>query len=83
MIPTMFSDYVCGEMDGTILERLFGRVETLDGSRALEIDLEEKIVDQKLKELRAKDASEKETRRVLKETWGLQRYVLNHINMHV
>ncbi|TKY67085.1 Fatty acyl-CoA reductase 3 [Spatholobus suberectus] len=59
--------YVCGEGEGLILEKPYHLGESLNGMRGLDIYEEEKVVRDKLSELRQLGASESETKEVMKD----------------
>ncbi|XP_057456000.1 fatty acyl-CoA reductase 3-like [Lotus japonicus] len=59
--------YVCGEEEGLILERPYHLGESLNGVPGLDIDAEEKVVRDKLVELRQVGASEDEIKGVMKD----------------
>ncbi|CAI9105584.1 OLC1v1004534C2 [Oldenlandia corymbosa var. corymbosa] len=64
--------YVSGEKEGLILETPYRMGETLNGTTGLDIDYEKKIIDEKLKELRAENATEQDIKLVMKDL-GIQR----------
>ncbi|KAM1100211.1 hypothetical protein FF1_006660 [Malus domestica] len=66
--------YVCGEKDGLLLENPYRMGETLNGTTGLDIDNEIRLLQEKLKELRAEEASEQAITLALKD-FGLQRFV--------
>ncbi|XP_060217186.1 fatty acyl-CoA reductase 3-like [Lycium barbarum] len=51
---------VCGEKEGLILEKPLNYGETLNGSSRLDIDVEKKLVEETLKDLQDRNATEKE-----------------------
>ncbi|KAJ8568464.1 hypothetical protein K7X08_027997 [Anisodus acutangulus] len=64
--------YVCGEKEGLMLEKEYNMGETLNGTLGLDIEAEKKVMDQTLKQLKAKNASEKSITTTMKEL-GLER----------
>ncbi|KAM1394026.1 hypothetical protein ACFX1Q_029944 [Malus domestica] len=66
--------YVCGEKEGLLLENPYHMGETLNGTTGLDIDNEIRLVHEKLKELRAEEASERAITLALKD-FGLKRFV--------
>ncbi|XVF05199.1 hypothetical protein REPUB_Repub05bG0151300 [Reevesia pubescens] len=64
--------YVSGERSGLILENSYSMGETLNGVSGLDINIERKIVEEKLDELRLQGASEKEITRAMKDL-GIER----------
>lgn len=70
----MISAYVCGEKEGLLLENPYHMGETLNGTTGLDIDNEIRLVHEKLKELRAEEASERAITLALKD-FGLKRFV--------
>ncbi|KAE8720805.1 putative fatty acyl-CoA reductase 5 [Hibiscus syriacus] len=64
--------YVSGERAGLILENPYSMGETLNGVSGLDVDVEKKIIEQKLNELRAQGASDTEISRAMKDL-GIQR----------
>lgn len=67
-----FSAYVCGEKEGLMLEKPYYMGETLNGTLGLDIEAEKKVMDEKLKQLKAENASEKSITTAMKEL-GLER----------
>ncbi|XP_019453889.1 PREDICTED: alcohol-forming fatty acyl-CoA reductase-like [Lupinus angustifolius] len=59
--------YVCGEGEGLILEKPYHVVDSLNGVPGLDIDVEEKVVLDKLGELQKQGATEKEIKMVMKD----------------
>ncbi|XP_039048615.1 alcohol-forming fatty acyl-CoA reductase-like [Hibiscus syriacus] len=64
--------YVSGERTGLMLENPYSMGETLNGVSGLDINVEKKIIEQKLNELRVQGASDKEITRAMKDL-GIQR----------
>ncbi|KAA8544229.1 hypothetical protein F0562_022241 [Nyssa sinensis] len=64
--------YVSGEKEGLIQENPYYMGETLNGTSGLDIDVEKKVVEERLSELQAEGATEKEIRRAMKDL-GIQR----------
>lgn len=69
-----FLAYVCGERSGLIVEKPFAMGETLNGKNKVDIDVEMRLVDQKLKQLKKLGYSEEETKQAMKDL-GLKRFV--------
>ncbi|TQD73638.1 hypothetical protein C1H46_040827 [Malus baccata] len=67
--------YVCGEKEGLLLENPYRMGETLNGTTGLDIDNEIRLLQEKLKELRAEEASEQAITLALKD-FGLQRAIV-------
>ncbi|WRX32116.1 Fatty acyl-coenzyme A reductase [Theobroma cacao] len=64
--------YVSGERSGLILENSYNMGETLNGVSGLDINIEKKVVEEKLDELRSQGASEKEITQAMKDL-GIER----------
>ncbi|CAN4107246.1 unnamed protein product [Withania somnifera] len=64
--------YVCGEKEGLMLEKPYYMGETINGTLGLDIEAEKKMTDEKWKQLKAENASEKSITIAMKEL-GLQR----------
>ncbi|XWS28591.1 hypothetical protein CRYUN_Cryun25bG0083500 [Craigia yunnanensis] len=64
--------YVSGERPGLILENSYSMGETLNGVSGLDINVEKRIIEEKLNELRLQGASEKEITRAMKDL-GIER----------
>lgn len=64
--------YVSGERKGLILENSYSMGETLNGVSGLDINVEKKIIEEKLDELRLQGASDKEITRAMKDL-GIER----------
>ncbi|XP_069145443.1 probable fatty acyl-CoA reductase 4 [Solanum lycopersicum] len=62
MLLHVSTAYVCGEKEGLILEKTLNYGETLNGSSHLDIDVEQKLVEEALKDLQHRNATEKEVR---------------------
>ncbi|KAL3350134.1 hypothetical protein AABB24_022910 [Solanum stoloniferum] len=62
MLLHVSTAYVCGEKEGLILEKLLNYGETPNGSSHLDIDVEQNLVEEALKELQDRNATEKEVR---------------------
>ncbi|KAE9620604.1 hypothetical protein Lal_00019252 [Lupinus albus] len=59
--------YVCGEGEGLILEKSYHLGDSLNGVTGLNIDLEEKAVHDKLRELHQQNATENEIKKAMKD----------------
>ncbi|KAK7263381.1 hypothetical protein RJT34_30970 [Clitoria ternatea] len=59
--------YVCGEGEGLVLEKPYQLGDSLNGVHGLNIDVEDKVVRDKLDELRQLGASENEIKEVMKD----------------
>ena len=68
-----FSAYVSGERAGLILENSYSMGETLNGTSGLDINMEMKIVEERLSELRAWEATEGDITLAMKDL-GIQRF---------
>ncbi|XP_021279352.1 fatty acyl-CoA reductase 3-like [Herrania umbratica] len=64
--------YVSGERSGLILENSYNMGETLNGVSGLDINVEKKVVEEKMEELRSQGASEKEITQAMKDL-GIER----------
>jgi fatty acyl-CoA reductase len=64
--------YVSGEKAGLILENPYHMGESLDGGHGLDIDMEKTVVEEKLSELRAKEATDAEITMEMKD-FAIQR----------
>uniref|UniRef100_A0A5B7BPA9 Fatty acyl-CoA reductase n=1 Tax=Davidia involucrata TaxID=16924 RepID=A0A5B7BPA9_DAVIN len=64
--------YVSGEKEGLILENPYYMGETLNGASGLDIDVEKKVVEERLNELQAEEATEKAITMAMKDL-GIQR----------
>ncbi|KAL3354462.1 hypothetical protein AABB24_018886 [Solanum stoloniferum] len=64
--------YVCGEGEGVIPEKSFSLGETLNKNSKLDIDVERKVIDEKLKELEAQSLTTKEVTIAMRDL-GIQR----------
>lgn len=71
-VRLVFAAYVCGEGTGIVAERAYHPGETLNGNSYLDIDEEKKVIEEKLMELEAQNASEKEVKLAMKDL-GIQR----------
>ncbi|XP_059310769.1 probable fatty acyl-CoA reductase 4 [Lycium ferocissimum] len=60
MLLHVSTAYVCGEKKGLILEKPLNYGQTLNGSSRLEIEVEQKLVEEALKDLQDRNATEKE-----------------------
>ncbi|KAI3924840.1 hypothetical protein MKW98_031091 [Papaver atlanticum] len=68
MLLHVSTAYVCGEKAGLILEDPYKMGETLNRIKTvLDIEMEKKVIEQKLEELRAKQLSKKEETKAMKE----------------
>ncbi|WMV12449.1 hypothetical protein MTR67_005834 [Solanum verrucosum] len=72
MLLHVSTAYVCGEKEGLILEKPLNYGETLNGSSHLDIDMEQKLVEEALKELQDRNATEKEVRLAMR-VLGIER----------
>nr|XP_016459942.1 PREDICTED: fatty acyl-CoA reductase 3-like [Nicotiana tabacum] len=68
--------YVCGEGEGVIPEKSFILGETLNKNSYLDIDVERKVIEDKLKELEAQKLTSKEVTIAMKDL-GIQRATLH------
>ncbi|KAL6967059.1 alcohol-forming fatty acyl-CoA reductase, partial [Sarracenia purpurea var. burkii] len=59
--------YVSGERVGLILENAWCMGETLNGTIGLDIELEKKVVEEKLNELQIEEATEREITMAMKD----------------
>ncbi|XVE79281.1 hypothetical protein DITRI_Ditri14bG0045200 [Diplodiscus trichospermus] len=64
--------YVSGERSGLILENAYSMGETLNGVCGLDINVEKKLIEENLNELRSQGVSEKEITRAMKDL-GIER----------
>ncbi|XWS52865.1 hypothetical protein CRYUN_Cryun11dG0108900 [Craigia yunnanensis] len=64
--------YVSGERSGLILENSYGMGETLNGVSGLDVNVEKKVIHEKLSELRLQGTSEKEITIAMKDL-GIER----------
>ncbi|CAI9105580.1 OLC1v1004528C1 [Oldenlandia corymbosa var. corymbosa] len=64
--------YVSGERKGLILENPYRVGDTLNGTSGLDIENEKRIIDEKLKEFKAENATEKDVKLAMKNL-GIQR----------
>ncbi|KAL3530408.1 hypothetical protein ACH5RR_009730 [Cinchona calisaya] len=64
--------YISGEKEGLVLETPYALGETLNGTCGLDIDVEKKIMEEKLKELRAENICEESISLAMKDL-GIQR----------
>ncbi|KAK4709152.1 hypothetical protein R3W88_030077 [Solanum pinnatisectum] len=64
--------YVCGEGEGVIPEKSFSLGETLNKNSKLDIDVERKVINEKLKELEAQSLTTKEVTIAMRDL-GIQR----------
>ncbi|KAI8524305.1 hypothetical protein RHMOL_Rhmol13G0140300 [Rhododendron molle] len=71
MLLHVSTAYVCGERDGVILKRLFAMGETLNGTSGLDIWVEKQLVEEKLRDVRAEEATEKAVTAAMKD-FGIQ-----------
>ncbi|KAI3948597.1 hypothetical protein MKW92_033993 [Papaver armeniacum] len=68
MLLHVSTAYVCGEKAGLILEEPYKMGETLNRNKTvLDIEMEKKVIGQKLEELRAKQLSKKDQTKAMKE----------------
>ncbi|KAI3883495.1 hypothetical protein MKX03_028032 [Papaver bracteatum] len=68
MLLHVSTAYVCGEKAGLILEEPYKMGETLNRTKTvLDIEMEKKVIEQKLEELRAKQLSKTEETKAMKE----------------
>jgi len=66
--------YVCGEKGGLVLEDPHQFGVSLNGATGLDIDMEKKMVDEKLNELREEGATEHDIELAMKDL-GTKRFV--------
>lgn len=66
--------YISGEKEGFILETPHKLGESLNGTEGLNIEIEQKIIEQRLKQLKDNGASEKDVTIAMKDL-GIQRYI--------
>lgn len=69
---------MCGEREGVILEKPFNLGDTLNGTSGLDINAEKQLIEERLKELNAENASEKSITSAMKDL-GIQRFVYRNI----
>ena len=81
-ICSVVSAYVSGEKGGLILENPYHMGDTLNGSTGLDIDNEVRLVEEKLKELHAENATEAEITIAMKD-FGIERFVIIGFNMTI
>jgi fatty acyl-CoA reductase len=74
LIFPLISAYVCGEKSGLILESPYHFGDSLNGMAGLDINVEKKLVTEKLGELRDKGATEQEIKVAMKDL-GITRFV--------
>ncbi|WVZ04429.1 hypothetical protein V8G54_025235 [Vigna mungo] len=72
MLLHVSTAYVCGERKGLVTEKPFHMGETLNGSSRLDINLEKLLIEEKLKELEAENASDKTITSVMKNLGTLR-----------
>ncbi|KAH0731894.1 hypothetical protein KY289_003082 [Solanum tuberosum] len=72
MLLHVSTAYVCGEKEGLILEKPLNYGEMLNGSSHLDINVEQKLVEEARKELRDRNATEKEVRLAMR-VLGIER----------
>ncbi|VFQ72895.1 unnamed protein product [Cuscuta campestris] len=65
--------YVCGEGNGIMLEKPLILGETLNGTSKLDIDVEKKVIQEKLEELQTQNANEKDVKSAMRDL-GIQRF---------
>ncbi|KAF8403250.1 hypothetical protein HHK36_011351 [Tetracentron sinense] len=75
MLLHVSTAYVCGEKEGLIIEKPFCMGETLNGTPALDIEVELKLAEERLNELRSEEATEAAERVAMKEM-GIKRATL-------
>lgn len=68
----MVTAYVCGEDKGIIVEKPFPMGKAKKGTAKIEIEVEQKLVEEKLDQLHTENVSEKTIAAALKD-FGLQR----------
>ncbi|KAH7837720.1 hypothetical protein Vadar_017209 [Vaccinium darrowii] len=66
--------FVCGEREGVILERPFTMGETLNGTSGLDIRVEKRLMEEKLRDLRTENVTEKAATLAMKN-FGIQRAI--------
>ena len=69
----LFAAYVSGETPGLVKERPYHMGDTLNGKPGLDIEVEKKLAEAKLEELKAQGASEDTIKLTMKDM-GLERY---------
>ncbi|KAH7838173.1 hypothetical protein Vadar_022890 [Vaccinium darrowii] len=69
---TLMKAFVCGERKGVILERPFTMGETLNGTSGLDIRVEKRLMEEKLRDLRTENVTEK-TATLAMKNFGIQR----------
>ncbi|KAG5515754.1 hypothetical protein RHGRI_036712 [Rhododendron griersonianum] len=72
MLLHVSTAYVCGEREGVILERPFAMGETLIGTSGLDIWVGKQLVEEKLRDVRAEEATEEAVTAAMKK-FGIQR----------
>ncbi|KAF8395374.1 hypothetical protein HHK36_019320 [Tetracentron sinense] len=73
MLLHVSTAYVSGEREGLILEKPFYMGETLNGTSGLDIDVELKLMEERLNELRAEEAT-KEAEKIAMKEMGVERF---------
>lgn len=73
----MIAAYVSGEREGLILETPYHLGDSLNGVPGLDIDVERKVIQDKLKELREEGASPDEVKLAMKDL-GIDRFVTKY-----
>ena len=68
--------YVCGERGGLIVEDPHPMGVSLNGVPGLDIDMEKKVVEEKLNQLREEGATEHDIKVAMKDL-GIKRFVLS------
>ncbi|KAI8573487.1 hypothetical protein RHMOL_Rhmol01G0281400 [Rhododendron molle] len=71
MLLHVSTAYVSGERGGLVLEKPYYMGETLNGAPGLDLDMEKKIMEERLIELQAKEATEQEINLAMKDL-GIQ-----------
>ncbi|KAH7836556.1 hypothetical protein Vadar_002876 [Vaccinium darrowii] len=72
MLLHVSTAFVCGERKGVILERPFTMGETLNGTSGLDIRVEKRLMEEKLRDLRTENVTEKAATLAMKN-FGIQR----------
>ncbi|XP_059314843.1 fatty acyl-CoA reductase 1-like [Lycium ferocissimum] len=76
IIAHVSTAYVCGEGEGVIPEKSFSLGETLNKDTKLDIDVERKVIEDKLKELEAQNLTIKEVTMAMRDL-GIQRATMH------
>ncbi|XP_059306848.1 putative fatty acyl-CoA reductase 7 [Lycium ferocissimum] len=76
IIAHVSTAYVCGEGEGVIPEKSFSLGETLNKDTKLDIDVERKVIEDKLKEIEAQNLTTKEVTMAMRDL-GIQRATMH------